>query len=111
MKIDKDNLNVIWRKTIIDAGLYSSIGTAVIEHEDYYYVAGTKLYDDATPGHGKINIVKFNSSGTEIEDFEINYTTTGDTDIDEHTENCLEEELSISNCVAYNNCSFEKRSN
>jgi len=101
IKIDKDDLSLIWSKTIIDAGLYSSKGTTVLEYDDYYYAAGTKLYDDATPGHGKINIIKLDDEGNEIDDFEINTLTTGDSDIDEHTENCLEEALSISNSVAY----------
>jgi len=101
MKIDKDDLSVIWRKTIIDAGPYSSIATALVEYEDYYYVAGTKNYATGIPGHGKINIVKFEPDGDFDENFEINYATTGDTDIDEHFEDCTETPLAISTCVAY----------
>lgn len=107
MKIDKTNLNVIWRKIIIPSAdpTYQSHATAVIEHDNFYYVAGTKDESAVSPLHGKINIVKMSSLGTVVETFVINTASTGDVDIDVHL---IKDptvtpplEYEISTCAAY----------
>lgn len=100
MKINKDDLSIIWRKTIMPAGSFSSIGTCLIEQDNFYYIAGTKNYADGIPGLGKINIIKMSVEGVVMETFELNEITTGDTDIDDHQSTCGDENV-ITTCAAY----------
>ena len=103
MKIDKTTLDVIWRTTIIPSAdpSFESHATAVIEHNNYYYVAGTKDESAESPLHGKINIVKMDANGTIVETFVINTATTGDTDIDVHLPQTPTTNYNISTCAAY----------
>lgn len=103
MKLDKTTLNVLWSTTIIPTtnSTYESHATAVIEYNNYYYVAGTRDESAISPLHGKINIVKLDALGMLDKTFVINTANTGDTDIDVHLPQSPTMDYNISTCAAY----------